>query len=203
MRVVILLNGEPYCGKPDGENSYVICCDGAYAWAKDRIKIDELIGDFDSLPKLPEDVKIFRYPVEKDMTDGELAVCRALDMGATSIVIYGGGGLREDHFLGNLHLLYKAHRAGVHAALITNRSCMFVTEGACAIAYGRGTTVSIVPFGGDAHILHSSGWKYPLENLWLRYGSTRGISNVVEDDEEATFFSEGCVLVVVNQEMEE
>lgn len=198
MKVVILLNGEPHRGPIDAEGAFVICCDGAYSWAKDKVKIDELIGDFDSLTEVPEGVDVTRFPAEKDMTDGELAVCRALDMGATFLAIYGGGGLREDHFLGNLHLLYKAHKAGATAVLFTNYSHIFLSEHECRLCYERGTTVSVIPFGGDAHILYSSGLKYPMEDLWLRYGSSRGISNVIEDGEEATFFSEGSVLVVVN-----
>ena len=41
-----------------------------------------------------------------------IALSRALAAGATEIFIYGGGGKREDHFLGNLHLLYAAFKAG-------------------------------------------------------------------------------------------
>lgn len=197
MKVVILLNGEPYTGKIEAENSYVLCCDGAYKWAKGRVKIDENLGDFDSLDCVPEPPPKEVYPSEKNATDGEIAIERAIALGASEITVYGGGGGREDHFLGNLHLLYKAHRAGVKAAMVTNHAVIFADEDEVGLCCKRGTTISIVPFGGDAHILHSSGFKYPLEDLWLRYGSTRGISNVIED-EEATFFSEGTVLVFVD-----
>ena len=200
MRAIILLNGEPYEGKIDDKDARVYCCDGAYRWAKGKLRIDETLGDFDSLDYIPDPPPKEIYPSEKDMTDGEIALNRAIEDGATEIEIYGGGGKREDHFLGNLHLLYAAHKRGVHAAMFTNYSVLFLAEGECAFCWKRGTTVSIVPFGGDAHIIKSSGLYYPLKDLWLRYGSTRGISNVVEDGEEANFFSEGVVLVIINQE---
>lgn len=200
MKAIVLLNGEPYKGKIDDSNAYVYCCDGAYDWAKGRVRIDETLGDFDSLNYIPDPRPKEIFPTEKDMTDGEIALYRAIDAGAEVIEIYGGGGKREDHFLGNLHLLYAALKRGVQAFLFTNYAVISVFEGACNLCYGKGTTVSIVPFGGDAHMIKSSGFYYPMNDLWLRYGSTRGISNVI-DEGEATFFSEGTVLVIVNKEV--
>ena len=49
MKAVILLNGEPYRGEIDASAARVWCCDGAYEWAKDRVRIDENLGDYDSL----------------------------------------------------------------------------------------------------------------------------------------------------------
>ena len=201
MKAILLLNGEPYPHPIHTEGAYVYCCDGAYNWAHGRVRIDENVGDFDSLSIIPSPPPREVYPSEKDKTDGELALDLALSAGATQIDIYGGGGGREDHFLGNLHLLYKAHRAGVRARMITERSVFLIGEGEIHLPAPRSATFSVVPFGGDAHILHSSGLKYPMEDLWLRYGSTRGISNVTERD-DARFFSEGTVLVIVNSEKE-
>ena len=186
MKAAILLNGEPYCGGMI-ESDYVICCDGAYEWAKYKVHIDELLGDFDSLSAFPEGVAVNRFPVEKNATDGELALEHALDMGASFIAIYGGGGLREDHFLGNLHLLYKAHKYGAEAVMFTERAQLSISEHLRTLSCAKG------------HILHSSGFQYPMEDLWLRYGSTRGISNVIASEEGAVFYSEGTVLVVVNE----
>ena len=62
----------------------------------------------------------------------------------------------------------------------------------------KGKTVSIVPFGGEVHIMESGGWYYPLPEKFV-YGSTLGISNVVTSD-EAFFRAKGCVLVFVDKE---
>ena len=45
----------------------------------------------------------------------------------------------------------------------------------------------------------SGGFKYPLEALWLRYGSTRGISNIAQDD-DAYLLAEGSVLIMIDKE---
>ncbi len=190
-------------GEISAENAYVICCDGAYAWAKNRVRIDENLGDFDSLFETPRPAPLERFPSEKDETDGELAVRRALDMGATDFVFYGGGGGREDHFLGNLHLLYKAIAAGAASALLcTNGAEIFLLgEGEHAFCCKAGQTISLLPFGGDAHIMDLRGLKYAPDDLKLHYGSTRGISNLTLGEEFSLRVEKGCALVIINEEV--
>ncbi len=200
---VILLNGEPYQGDIEAENAYVLCCDGAYSWAKGKVRIDENLGDFDSLSEIPDPAPSRTFPSEKNETDGELAVDRALELGITGLIVfYGGGGKREDHFLGNLHLLCKAKRAGVSAAVCRTNGAeiSLCEEGEHRFACGKRQTVSLLPFCGDAHIMEMRGLKYSEQDLWLRYGSTRGISNLTTSGEGFSFRVErGYVLVVINR----
>ena len=162
MKAIILLNGEPYRGAI--AEGYVYCCDGAYKWAKDKVRIDENLGDYDSLPIIPTPAPKEIYPSEKNETDGEIALHRAIAAGATSITIYGGGGARE------------------------------VTIDGC-----KGKTLSVLPFGGDVCVKESGGLKYPLHELELCYGTTRGISNIALED-EAYLLSEGTVLIMIDAE---
>ncbi len=201
--VVILLNGEPYRGKMEAENAYVICCDGAYSWARERVKIDENLGDFDSLEGTPDPAPRMKFPSEKNETDGELAVDRAVELGASEIVFYGGGGRREDHFLGNLHLLFKAKEAGVSTAVCKTNGAeiSLCGRGEHRFACGEGRTVSLLPFGGEAHIMEMKGLKYAAGDLLLRYGSTRGISNLTTGGEFSFRVKVGSVLVIINEEV--
>lgn len=198
MKAIILLNGEPFRGEIDTSGAYVYCCDGAYSWANGRVKIDETLGDFDSLNELPDPPPQEVYPSEKNMTDGEIALFRTIEAGAQEIYIYGGGGKREDHFLGNLHLLHAAFLRGIPAYLITNYARIFEGAGKIPLNGYKGRTISLVPFGGDAHMISSKGLKYPLQDLTLRYGSSRGISNLAVSDEAGVTASRGRVLVFVN-----
>lgn len=202
MKGILLLNGEPYFGKIDGDGALVLCCDGAYAWAKGRARIDENIGDFDSLDEIPVPAPTKVYPTEKDMTDGEIALCRLLERGCDEIEVYGGGGKREDHFLGNLHLLYRAAKAGVRATLYTERSMIFPVWERAEFFGKKGKTVSLLPFGGDATLGESAGWKYPLDGVTLTYGSSRGISNIVTESESFFTVTSGMVLAFLNFELE-
>mgnify|MGYP001851740125 FL=1 len=197
MKAVILLNGEPYRGEIDASAARVWCCDGAYEWAKGRVHIDENLGDYDSLSYMPDPPPAEVYPSEKNYTDGELALMRAIAAGADEIEFYGGGGGREDHFLGNLHLLYAALKKGVRAVMVTNYARIFAAEGEVVVTGRKGSTLSIVPFGGNVHIMENSGFYYPLPEAFV-YGSTRGISNVVTAD-TARFTVEGTVLVFIDE----
>ena len=65
MKAIILLNGEPYRGAIDASFARVWCCDGAYDWAKGKVRIDENLGDYDSLSYMPDPPPAEVYPSEK------------------------------------------------------------------------------------------------------------------------------------------
>ena len=199
MKGILLLNGTPYTGTIDAQDAYVVCCDGAYAWAKDKVRIDRNVGDFDSLNYLPTPPPKEVYPSEKDCTDGEIGLRALLSHGCDSIEIYGGGGGREDHFLGNLHLLYYAMQHNTPARLFTERTEIFPARGKIKFSVPVGTTLSLLPFSGEAHIVSSEGLKYPLNGLTLSYGSCRGVSNLASSQEVCLHCAEGCVLVLINR----
>ena len=88
----------------DRKYSYIIAVDGGYKHVVSlNIKADAAVGDFDSL-----DSEIFSsidksivdiYPSEKDFTDTELALHKAMEMDPEEIDIIGGTGSRADHFM--------------------------------------------------------------------------------------------------------
>lgn len=196
MKGIILLNGEPYSGEINTDGALVYCCDGAYNWAKGRVSIDVNLGDFDSVKELPypppEDV----YPSEKNYTDGEIALFKLLEKGVDEIVFYGGGGGREDHFLGNIHLLYRAFKSGISCRMINNGSIMFPASGKIELGKYRQKTISVLPLGESLHIIESAGLKYLYPDK-ISYGECRGISNVVQS-ESAFLRVEGCALIIIN-----
>lgn len=198
MKGIIILNGEPYKELKEDKNALVYCCDGAYSWCKGKIHIDENMGDFDSLDEIPFPPPSKIYPQEKNFTDSEIAIKRMISSGITEIEIYGGGGKREDHFLSNLHLMYSAELRGVKCRMITNYSEMFFSKGKCELNGIRGRTVSLIPFFSDCLVKDSYGLHYPLCNLILKIGTSRGVSNVADCD-EAGFFSEGTLLVCIDK----
>ncbi len=199
MKGIILLNGEPYEGHIDDTKAIVVCCDGAYDWAKGKLRIDKNVGDFDSLGYIPTPAPEEIYPAEKDYTDGEIALKKLIALGVDEVEIYGGGGGREDHFLGNLQLLYYAHMHGVKTKMITAHSEIFPADGKVQFNGLKGITVSVLPFGGDVHIMGSTGLKYP-EPPVIHYGECIGISNIVESDNAELEVRAGdCALIIINR----
>ena len=197
MKGIILLNGEPYYKAINAENAVVYCCDGAYAWAKGRIKIDKNIGDFDSLNQTPYPPPEEIYPAEKDFTDGEIALIKMLLEGVDEIEFYGFGGGREDHFLGNLQLLYRAFGAGARCKMYNNNSVIFPDSGTICLGQYCGRTFSVLPFGGALHIIDSKGLKYSYPKV-ISYGECRGISNICQS-RSAYLKVKGIALIVINE----
>lgn len=197
MKGILLLNGEPHSGDIDCTNALTYCCDGAYNWAKGKVRIDKNIGDFDSLEEAPSPPPEEVYPSEKDYTDGEIALKKLIAAGVEEIEIYGGGGGREDHFLGNLHLLYLAHMSGVKCKMHTKNSIIFCQDGKIVFENCVKKTVSVLPFGSALHIIDSRGLKYSYPPA-ISYGECRGISNIVETA-DAYLRVEGCALVIINR----
>ena len=97
---------------PNG--AFIIAADAGYnALANAGIAPNLIVGDFDSLGKVPSVGEIVMHEPEKDDTDMLLAVREALSRDAEHIVIFGGMGGRPDHEYANLQTLaYIAnHRA--------------------------------------------------------------------------------------------
>ncbi len=197
MKGILLLNGDPFEEKINTEGALVYCCDGAYNWAEGKVRIDKNIGDFDSLDKVPFPPPEEIYPSEKDYTDGEIALFKLIKGGADDVEIYGGGGGREDHFLGNIQLLFAAHERGVKAKMITARSEIFCAEGKISLGRYDGKTLSVLPFCEKLHIIESAGLKYTYPEFLVR-GVCRGISNIVTDG-GAYLKVGGVALIIVNR----
>jgi thiamine pyrophosphokinase len=199
MKGILLLNGQPYDGEIDANGAVVYCCDGAFSWANNKVKIDKNIGDFDSLDCIPYPPPDEIYPSEKDYTDGEIAIKKLLAKGCDEIEIYGGGGGREDHFLGNLQLMYLAHMHGAICKMYTQNSIIFPSSGKINLGGFLGKTISVLPFGGELHIIDSRGLKYAYPQK-IGYGECRGISNIVQSENAYLSVKDGDVaLILVNR----
>lgn len=196
MKALLLLNGSPYEGKLPDLPAY--CCDGAYNWAAGRADIVKNIGDFDSLDCMPVPPPEEVYPSEKDFTDGEIALRKMIADGVTEIYCYGAFGGREDHFLGNVQLLYYALERGVKMYLVSSKTLIFAARGKAELGKYAGKTFSVFPFGSPLHIMGSEGCKYPYPPE-IVCGECRGVSNIVLSGSAGITFGNGdTALIVIN-----
>ena len=185
-KFVILLGGEltvtpRLLRQIDGAR--VIAADGGMAHAKTLKLVPELwVGDFDSTPKALADIwrNVPRqtHPVEKDASDGELAISEALRRSATSLILVGGMGGQLDHVLAHAGFLLALARREIDVMMTSG------TEEARGLVnemelndLKAGTRVSVMPFT-DLLSFSISGVKWPLSSRNVKLGTAFTLANV-------------------------
>lgn len=170
---------------------------------------DLLIGDLDSLDSETLAVlraagtAIERHPTRKDETDLEIALRRALEDGASHVTVLGAMGARWDQSIANLLLL--AHEdLSADIRLVDGRHELTLLHGGetRTLNGAPGDTVSLLPLAGDAIGVRSTGLEYSLHAETLRFGSTRGVSNVLVAPEATVSLQKGLLIcVMIHQEI--
>ncbi|MEX0954193.1 MAG: thiamine diphosphokinase [Rhizobiaceae bacterium] len=181
----------------------VIAADSGIRHAATLGLVPELwAGDFDSATEahLAEHahIPVTRFPADKDMTDGEIAVDAARERGADSLVIAGAfGGERADHEFLHLAAAMRMAEAGLDVLLSSG-----MTEGRPLLPgdarfdYEPGTVFSVVAFN-DLTGLTLTGVKWPLDRRRVPFGASLTMSNEVTDGLEASLES-GRAMVIAH-----
>ncbi len=182
------------------DDAYVIAADsGLDLAARLGVTVDRLVGDLDSVsPEVLErfpDLAIDRYPVDKDATDLELAIRTARNLGADRIVVIGGHGGRLDHHLANAGLL--GTQNGIDVEWRSGTETLHRVNERLSLHVPVGTTVSLLPVGGPASGIATTGLQWELSNDTLQPGSTRGVSNVAVAEQVTISVQSGNLVAIV------
>ena len=172
----------PVCPPDIAAQDMVIAADGGYTYTQRAgIRTDVLIGDFDSLPTIPDSKNgnplIKRLPKEKDQTDLLAALQYGLEHGFERFHIYGGTGGRLDHTLANIQCLAYLVNQGARGYLHGNNFTATAFRGEIWLAARQSGVVSVFALGEPAHGVFLRGLKYELENATLLTDFPLGVSN--------------------------
>ena len=182
---------------------FILCADGGYNHAKAAgIRPDLLIGDMDSIDTSddPEIEKII-YPAEKDDTDTGLCLQLALDRGYRNIMIAGGLGGRLDHTISNIELITgKIEQADSITIKDLHNSCTVIRNSSITLQKGISKYVSVFSMTEKSTGVYENGFKYPLVDAVLPFGSTLGTSNEIIEDEAVISVRDGILLIVFSDE---
>jgi thiamine pyrophosphokinase len=206
-RIIIFANGElPDLDKARSliqKDDYIICADGGthYALALD-ITPDLVIGDMDSaekgqLQKLQEDhVSIELFPHDKNETDLELAIHRALELTPEQIMIIAALGGRLDQTLANITLLTDPRLSMLDVRLDDGVEEIFFCRNRIQIHGRSGDLVSLIPWSGAVSEVQTMNLKWVLNKETLYPDKTRGISNEMLGESASVSIGLGLLLVV-------
>ncbi len=159
-----------------------------------------LVGDFDSLgePNVPAGTEVIRVPAEKDDTDTQLAVCLALERGATDITLIAGLSGRLDHTLSTLAILEALERKKVRAILTDGHNRVrFLRAGSLLLPRdSRFRYLSLIVATDRARGVSLDGCKYPLRNATLCRRNQYAISNEIAGVAALIAVRRGAVYVI-------
>jgi thiamine pyrophosphokinase len=162
-------------------------------------RVDVVVGDMDSITTspLPDHVIVERHPVDKDQTDLDLALERAMGEDPSRVVIVGGTGGRHDHELATAGLICSTRWADVEEIdWISSRSRSHVVRRRRMVQGDVGARVSLLPVGGGVEGITTRGLQWDLSDAHLVPGSTWGVSNVMRAPVADISTSSGCLLVI-------
>ncbi len=161
---------------------------------------DVLIGDFDSIENLPENIITLRYPAEKDETDMLLAYKIGKEKGYKKFLLYGGVGGRDDHTFANYSLLLYAKNEENTAVLIGNHIKSYIIKNEKTAIFGKGgKTFSVFAFGGRAAGVNIKGAKYEAIDAILECDFPLGVSNSLTDSGEASVSVDNGALLIMEE----
>lgn len=164
--------------------SRVIAADGGMLHAQPLGLQPELwVGDFDStsleLQRVYHHVPREEHPVNKDFTDGELAIEAALARGADRLVLVGALGGQTDQVMAHLLLGVRLAQRGIATLLTSGKEEAHpLVPGTLRLDLPLQARLSLLPLGGFVG-LSICGVRWPLQKAEVRFGSTRTLSNVV------------------------
>lgn len=186
---------------------YVICADGGLEKAeKLGLTPNIIIGDLDSVNKLvlkkylDINIELIKYPSEKNYTDMELAIEHAIEKGFKNIILIGATGSRLDHTIANVMLIEKYYKNGIHIQVIDNNNIIQVVDKSIEIMNKKDYFVSIVPITDSIEVVSLIGFKYPLNNVNVKRGSTLCISNQIIHEKGSIKLDKGIALVFISKD---
>jgi thiamine pyrophosphokinase len=186
------------------QGKYTIAVDAGYRFfQRAEESPDLLLGDFDSLKKIPKDLpqktKVKTFSQSKDKTDTELALEFCIRSGATKIDIVQPTVGEPDHFAANLLLLTLAAPSGrgsfraevriVHPSY----EVQYIQNGKTEFIDAMGDTVSVIPLTNQI-ILSCQGTKFDVKHCQVKRGQTMATRNVILEP-ASTFIISGQALV--------
>ncbi len=167
------------------------------------------VGDFDSGSEEDLDwlrnhkeILVRRFCRQKDVTDTQIAVELAIELGADKIHILGGTGTRLDHTFANIRILNLGLEKGIPILLEDPNNRIYLKKESFLIPRKEqfGTYVSFFALGEPVTDLTLEGFFYPLRGYCMSGMDPLGVSNEITENVGKVYFSSGTLLVIESKD---
>ncbi len=189
-------------GFAPGPRDTVVAADGGYeSLRRHGIKPSLVLGDMDSIIRLPRGIASLRFPRNKDLTDMALALRLLQARGYRRFKLYGALGGRLDHSLANVHLLAGLGKAGMRGIIVAPElTVLHVSDGILTLPpLPKGILISVFAWGGLAKGVTLHGLRYPLNEAAIDPFTPLGISNEARGGPVTVLVRDGTLIVTVLQ----
>lgn len=181
---------------------------GAWILIDQHTHVHYAIGDYDSVCEEEFEAisahaeRLLTYPTEKDYTDLELAIQKAIELQPKKIYLFGITGGRLDHELINIQLLWQIVKRGIRAILIDQQNILEMTKPDKYTITNdpEFPYISFMPFSEYVKGLTLEGFFYPLRNHKISWGSTLCLSNKLLANHGTFYYEEGILLVIKSRD---
>lgn len=202
-KAFLLLNGHPPETYPNLKDFDLTCVvDGASSQLNSLNKLPDIIcGDLDSIST--ENRTKFKDRIilteDQEYTDFEKALALIYDRGITEVSVYGGSGMEQDHFLGNLSTAL-AWKNKLNLVFYDEYGRYFLLKKNSINRFDVSVNgiVSLIPLFEAKHII-TTGLKYPLNNESLHFGSRIGSRNFATNNQVEITYKSGDLLLFIQE----
>lgn len=187
---------------PIENGDFLIAADAGLAYLEQlHIMPHMVIGDFDSLNRIPNHENVLILPVVKDDTDMGVALQEGFQRGYRQFYIYGGCGGRGDHTFANIQLMAKYVKKGAKTYLFSNCQIIQLLRGpeeVCFPANVKGI-VSVFAHSDVCIGVCEEGLSYSLKDYTMTNDNPLGVSNAFTGREARISLEKGILMVVTER----
>lgn len=181
------------------KSDLLIAADKGYIYAKDsNIESDIVVGDFDSSNR-PDGENVITLNPIKDYTDTMAALMIAVEKGYKEIIIYGGLGGRDSHFISNIRNALKLKKDGINVSFKSKYKKIFIIDDKFTYEFKDSEEnfyVSIFALENMAKSICIRNLFYELNNYDLSFDDSLGVSNETIGKDFSISLESGYLLVI-------
>jgi len=182
------------------DSDFIIAADNGLS-ILDKLNIvpDLIIGDLDSVSEEMllkyNDIPLEKHPKEKDLTDSEICLQKAISLKPAKISLLAMTGSYLDHSLANVINLFRNYRPDIKIEVVTHNATIFPLVSKNEFYGLKGQRFSLFPIGKVSGI-SLIGAKYQLKDSSFEV-TDYSISNVIEVNHFSIEIKDGFLLFIL------